>query len=159
MSRFTNNLIRQGGERRGNWAYFDMDVDSIDRSHKIFISADKTNYSKIYNRLRKHFHEYKVPFKIISSLELLEKTNDGEFGKNQIGKFITLYPQVGMAQHLDGLLKVLRNYQSPKIQSGTQYYGSIIYYEISVIQTQEVPLPIPKKEIIIEKLPPMWVAI
>ena len=102
-----------------------------DQGWKLHVSADPTSAELLLQRVLSLLLQRGVSFKFISSLNYLQKLNNGLMGENQIGKFLTIYPAgdgeaVALAIELD--LKT-RGLSGPQIPSDRPLHpNSLIFY-------------------------------
>lgn len=104
-------------------------------SWKIHISALVINAIQLAQRFFTLNEKHNFDFKIVSSLEYLEKLNNGDYGNSQVGKFITIYPKKGHAvETLELLHYTFHNEVEIPVGSDTSYkLNSNIYYRYGTI--------------------------
>ncbi|MDO4912431.1 MAG: protein kinase [Lactobacillus sp.] len=102
---------------------------------KIHISAIIPNAIQIAQEFIGLAKLYELNFKILASLNQLEKINLGYYGNSQIGKFITIYPKAGCAtKTLELLHYKFHNFVGIKVGSDFSYkLNSNIYYRFGTI--------------------------
>ncbi|MCL2334512.1 MAG: hypothetical protein FWC57_00425, partial [Endomicrobia bacterium] len=103
---------------------------------KFHISANVNNSQKIYDLVKPVLDKYNVAYKVPIKLKYLEELNNGwEYGKTQIGKFMTIYLPGGadervlldLAIELDAIL-IQYNFKSPEIANNMVIGSSGILY-------------------------------
>ena len=98
---------------------------------KIHISASLQNAIEILNIVTPILLSFKFTFKITKNLDFLAYLNNGSNSKQQVGKFITIYPdEEKIALELMQVLhKATQHLKSPRIMTDIQFKeNSIIYY-------------------------------
>lgn len=117
----------------GIWAYpSKAEQYSLDAyGFKIHISASIYNAYYILSCTKKILEENHLMYKVISSVENLNKLNSGELGYSQIGKFVTVYPPDDeiLKETLELLYKATLGFYSIDIPSDFRYKNShVVFY-------------------------------
>ncbi|WP_251523242.1 protein kinase domain-containing protein [Robertmurraya korlensis] len=151
-----NNFINDFNLERSTdtiWLYpKDIRFDYLpSQGFKLHISATIINCIDIAKIVLPYFHEYNIPYKIISSIEELLMLNRGLYGYSQIGKFITVYPEepemaINLSTILDQRTKV---FSGPKIPSDKPCFPqSLIFYRYGEIRGNEENRKIPNNHLV-----------
>ena len=111
---------------------------------KLHVSADVISAKEVLHRSLPTLLAEGVAFKVVSSIPRLGALNDGRAGLDQVGKFITVYPQhdaqaVRLAVALD---EATRGLSGPLVPSDRPLRpGSLIHYRYGSFATRFVQLP------------------
>ncbi len=138
MDKFDLLLSDLGAEVKGIWAYMPQVIEAPFSSQhfQIHISAYVDNSIGVFKTIIPYLFKNNLPFKVISTQSNLMKLNQGEFGRSQIGKFITIYPTCDIWMHLEKLAKLSAGFSGPVISSDIRYYSSLVYYRFGLVGSQ-----------------------
>lgn len=118
-------------EKKSFWIYRINQKKLPKNGFKIHISANINNAKNIAEIFFSYIDKYELNYKIVSSLQNLEKQNFGINGYSQVGKFITIYPvnKIQLQKTLFDLEILYKNFKSPNIPSDFSYMNSeVVYY-------------------------------
>lgn len=114
------------------WIYVEkVPVPSIERGWKLHVSAALPSASEVLDGVLGVLLEKDVPFKVAASMNVLASLNEGEAGLGQIGKFVTVYPNideqaVSVAVELHRATEGLRG--PPVLSDRPLVPGSLVHY-------------------------------
>ena len=106
---------------------------------KLHISAHETNAKQILSRVLPPLVEADVSFKLVPRLSSLRDLNSGGYGRNQRGKFMTIYPhdEASAVQIAVDLERATNGLTGPPIATDRRLGpDSIVHYRYGAFSTE-----------------------
>ncbi|PZR08534.1 MAG: hypothetical protein DI539_22670 [Flavobacterium psychrophilum] len=115
MLDYTFFINRENVPYKENYLFIDSGKVKEDTS-TYFISVVRTEYPKLLNELIPILTKKEVRFIFVRSKEGVIKTQDGDFGRENIGKLITIFLSEQQLTDISSTLQsILKEYHGPKI--------------------------------------------
>ena len=97
--------------------YVRVGIPAVTQGWILHISVILQNGRELIETVAPVLYESKVPFKIIKNSALHRKINDGDFGKNKVGKVVTVFldDQEAIEPLVRELIGLTRKFDGPKV--------------------------------------------
>lgn len=127
LEHFADTIRRAGMDPISASPWLSVGRPQSRQGWKLHISAIPTQAETLLERVVGTFFDFNVAFKVAADVSILEALNDGRLGNTQIGKFITVYPELDALLPLaEALHRVTAGFDGPTISTDRRL-GDVLY--------------------------------